>query len=164
MPSQWNGDSPVKKMWLISCQCISNLPQNCTRLECTPVKVVALFACSRVKIIRHNAIHTCDGGMPVSVEILRTRVRGRIQKFPDWPPGTRTANGTALCHLVQLYRYLVSQSSEFCRRDTLCCISTSVCYCCCCCCCWFRYRLSPETFGHTLVRFNLPTSFMGVSN
>jgi hypothetical protein len=22
---------------------------------------------------------------------------------------------------------------------------------CCCCCCWFRYRLSPETFGYTLV-------------
>jgi hypothetical protein len=21
-----------------------------------------------------------------------------IQKFPDWPPGPRTANGTALCH------------------------------------------------------------------
>jgi hypothetical protein len=20
------------------------------------------------------------------------------QKFPDWPPGARTANGTALCH------------------------------------------------------------------
>jgi len=24
--------------------------------------------------------------------------RGCIQKFADWPPGTRTANGTALCH------------------------------------------------------------------
>jgi hypothetical protein len=21
-----------------------------------------------------------------------------IQKFPDWPPGARTANGTAFCH------------------------------------------------------------------
>jgi hypothetical protein len=21
-----------------------------------------------------------------------------IQMFPDWPPGARTANGTALCH------------------------------------------------------------------
>jgi len=21
-----------------------------------------------------------------------------IQKFPDWPPGARTANGTAVCH------------------------------------------------------------------
>jgi hypothetical protein len=25
-------------------------------------------------------------------------VRGCIQRFPDWPPGARTANGTALCH------------------------------------------------------------------
>jgi hypothetical protein len=26
-------------------------------------------------------------------------VRGRTQKFPDWPPaGARTADGTALCH------------------------------------------------------------------
>jgi len=41
----------------------------------------------------------------------------------------------------------VSQSSEFCRHNPLCCFSTSntkgkhV----------FRYRLSPETFGYTLV-------------
>jgi hypothetical protein len=25
-------------------------------------------------------------------------LRWCIQKFPDWPPGARTANGTALCH------------------------------------------------------------------
>jgi hypothetical protein len=25
-------------------------------------------------------------------------IRRCIQKFPDWPPGVRTANGTALCH------------------------------------------------------------------
>jgi hypothetical protein len=24
--------------------------------------------------------------------------KGFIKKFPDWPPGARTANGTALCH------------------------------------------------------------------
>jgi len=48
---------------------------------------------------------------------------------------------------VQLYRYFVSQSSEFCRHNPLCCFSTNV-YCCC----LFRYRLSPETFGYTVVR------------
>jgi hypothetical protein len=48
---------------------------------------------------------------------------------------------------VQLYRYFVSQSSEFCRHNPLYCFLTSVC----CCCCWFRYRLSPDTFGYTLV-------------
>jgi len=50
---------------------------------------------------------------------------------------------------VQLYRYFVSQSSEFCRHNPFCCFSTSV-YCCCCCF-LIRYRLSPETFGYTLV-------------
>jgi len=48
-----------------------------------------------------------------------------------------------------LYRYFMSQSSEFCRHNPLCCFSTSV-YCFCCC--LFRYRLSSETFGYTLVR------------
>jgi hypothetical protein len=72
---------------------------------------------------------------------------GRIQKFPDWPPGARTANCTAVCHYVQLYRYFVSQSSKFYRHNTLCCFSTSV-YCCKHI---FRYRLSPETFGYTLL-------------
>jgi hypothetical protein len=71
--------------------------------------------------------------------------RGCTQKFPDWPPRARTANGTALCHYVQLYRYFVSQSSEFCRHNPLCCFSTSV-YCCKSI---FRYRLSAETFGYT---------------
>jgi hypothetical protein len=79
-------------------------------------------------------------------EILNRNVRGYIQKFPDWTPGARTANGRALCHYVKFYRYFVSQSSEFCRHNTLYCFSTSV-YCCC----LFRYRVSSETFGYTLV-------------
>jgi hypothetical protein len=54
--------------------------------------------------------------LPITVSI-----RGRIQKFPDWPPGARTANGTALYHYVQLYRCFVCQSSGFCRHNTLCC-------------------------------------------
>jgi hypothetical protein len=54
-----------------------------------------------------------------------------IQKFPDWLLGARTANCTALCHQVQLYRYFMSQSSEFCRHNPLCCFSTSV-YCSSC--------------------------------
>jgi hypothetical protein len=29
---------------------------------------------------------------------LQIEVRGCNQKFPDWPPGARTANGRALCH------------------------------------------------------------------
>jgi len=34
-------------------------------------------------------------------------IRGCIQKFPDWPPGARTANDPALCHCVQLYLYFL---------------------------------------------------------
>jgi hypothetical protein len=41
----------------------------------------------------------------------------------------------------------LSQYSEFCRHNPLCSFSTSV-YCCKRI---FRYRLSPETFGYTLV-------------
>jgi len=58
---------------------------------------------------------------------------------------------------VQLYRYFVSQSSEFCRHNPLCCFSTSntkdkrI----------FRYRLSPETFGYTLVHSPYHTSLQG---
>jgi hypothetical protein len=69
------------------------------------------------------------------------------QKFPDWPPGSRTANDTALRHSMQFYRYFVSQSSEFCHHNPLCSFLTSntkgtrT----------FRYRLNPETFGYTLV-------------
>jgi hypothetical protein len=72
------------------------------------------------------------------------KVEGSIQKFPDWPPWARTANGTVLCQYVQLYRYFVNQSNEFCRHNALCCFSTSVCICKPI----FPYRLSPETFGY----------------
>jgi len=41
----------------------------------------------------------------------------------------------------------VSHSSEFCCHNPLCCFSTSV-YCCKRI---FRYLLSPETFGYTLI-------------
>jgi hypothetical protein len=68
---------------------------------------------------------------------LCSTVQGCIHKFPDWPPGTRTANGTALCHQVQLYCYSVSLSSEFCHNH-LCCFSSVYC------CCLFHYRLDPE--------------------
>jgi hypothetical protein len=84
--------------------------------------------------------------------VPRLRMRGATRVYPnfqDWPPGARTANGRALCNQVQLYRNFMSQSSEFCRHNPLCCFSTSNTkgkrtY---------LYRLSPETFGYTLVFF-----------
>jgi hypothetical protein len=47
------------------------------------------------------------------------------------------------------YHYFVSQSSELCRHNPLCCFSTSVF----CCKHIYRYRLSLESFGYTLVCF-----------
>jgi hypothetical protein len=52
---------------------------------------------------------------------------------------------------VQLYRYFVSQSSEFCRHNPLYCFLTSktkgkrI----------FRYLLSPETFGYTFICYKV---------
>jgi len=40
----------------------------------------------------------------------KRNIRGCIQKFPDWPPGARTAHGAA-------YHYFVSQSSDFCSHN-----------------------------------------------
>jgi len=48
------------------------------------------------------------------------------------------------------YITFVSQSSEFCRHNPLCCFSSSFYLRC-----LSRYRLSPETFGYTLVYCNL---------
>jgi hypothetical protein len=42
--------------------------------------------------------------------------------------------------------YFVSQSSEFCYNNPLCCFSMSVF-----CCCLFHYQLSLETFVYALV-------------
>jgi hypothetical protein len=66
--------------------------------------------------------HRCAGTIQMKFVVVclrNLRVRGCIQKFPDWPPVARTANGAPLCHLVQLYRYFVSQYSEFCRHNSI---------------------------------------------
>jgi hypothetical protein len=96
-----------------------------------------------IGLSRRESTRACDASY-----VLYTSV---YPKFPDWPPGARAANGTALCHYTQLYRYFVSLSSEFCRHKPLCCFSKSV-YCCC----LFRLSLSPETFGYTLVPCRCP--------
>jgi hypothetical protein len=77
----------------------------------------------------------------------RRRIRGCIQKFPDWLPGAKTANDTSVCNYVQFHHGFMSQSVEFCRHNPLSYFSTSV-YCCKHI---FRYGLSPKTFGYPLV-------------
>jgi hypothetical protein len=52
-----------------------------------------------------------------------------------------------MVQLFAVYHYFMSQSSEFCHHNPLCCFSVSEC------CCLFHYQLSLETFGYTLVYF-----------
>jgi len=61
---------------------------------------------------------------------------------------------------VQSYRNFVSQSSEFCRHNPLRYFSTSVH----CCKSIFRYLLSPETFGYSLVYLEISLFLYGFSN
>jgi hypothetical protein len=42
---------------------------------------------------RNHEKEACYEVLPMGMD-----VRGCVQNFPDWPPGARTANGTALCH------------------------------------------------------------------
>jgi hypothetical protein len=98
--------------------------------------------CKETELHTHTHTHTHTHIFTMLIGIF---LWGCIQKFPDWPPGARSANGKALCHYVHFYRYSVNQSREFCRHNLLCCFSMNVCF-------WrlFRYRLSSETFEYTL--------------
>jgi len=61
-----------------------------------------------VLVFRYFIICKQDGGklsyLYIQLIILvccvqfASSVRGCIHKFPDWPPGARTANGRALCY------------------------------------------------------------------
>jgi hypothetical protein len=73
-----------------------------------------------------------------------TRVYPKVSGLAAWSENCKWYSSLPQ---VQLYRYFVSQSSEFC-------FSTSV-YCC-----LFRYRLCPETFGYTLVLYSFLISPM----
>jgi hypothetical protein len=42
--------------------------------------------------------HVCYMTRPSHPHFITIAIRGCIQKFSDWPPGARTANGTVLCH------------------------------------------------------------------
>jgi hypothetical protein len=147
------GTAPQSNVTLTEAAMQSTCSWSCTNIHSGSIKCMTITA-SRfnermLKYGRHSVVtrnitpsHVSERGKLCCNEHTRS-----IQKFPDWPPGARASNGTALCHYVQLYRCFASQSSEFCRHNTLCCFSTSV-YCCKRI---FRYRFSPETFGYSHV-------------
>jgi hypothetical protein len=62
----------------------------------------------------HTYIHTYIHTHKHAYIYIHIYKRGCVHKFRDSPPGARTANGKPLCQQVQLYRYSISQSSEFC--------------------------------------------------
>jgi hypothetical protein len=78
-----------------------------------------------------------------------TRVYQKVSGLAAWSENCRWYSSLLLNAVVSLF---VSWSSEFCRHNPLCCFSTSV-YCCTRI---FRYRLSPETSGHSLVKYDAP--------
>jgi hypothetical protein len=49
----------------------------------------------RLKVFRPKREEVGGSWRRLHKENLQTRV---YPNFPDWPPGARTANGTALCH------------------------------------------------------------------
>jgi hypothetical protein len=78
----WNSNS-----WLL------NITTKCT----SPKSIITQC---RQTVYEWNTIDTSIPGRTASYE--------GYPNFPDWPPGAKTANDTALCHYVQLYRYFVS--------------------------------------------------------
>jgi len=80
-----------------------------------------------------------------SIEVWRAR--GAIPPLHSHKTVYPKVSGLASWSENCKWYHFVSQSSEFCLQNPLCCFSTSV-YCCKRI---FRYRLSADTFGYTLV-------------
>jgi hypothetical protein len=59
----------------------------------------------------------------ISFSVYSTKVYPKVSWLDTWSENCKWYNSL---HCMQLYRYFVSQSSEFCRHNPLCCFSTSV--------------------------------------
>jgi hypothetical protein len=71
--------------------------------------------------------------------------------IPPYDGVTKSFRTGRLEQELQMVQLSATRCIEFCRHNPLCCFSTSV-YCCKRI---FRYRLSPETFGNSLIRLSL---------
>jgi hypothetical protein len=90
--------------------------------------------CRPTSVEMFSVTFTCGSSCPCS---YHTRVYPEVSELAAWSENCKWYSSLPLG---------VSQPSEFCCHNTLCCFSTTL-YCCC----LFRYRLSLETFGYTLV-------------
>jgi hypothetical protein len=98
----------------------------------------------------HEFITYPPSVFPTDLQIRKIASDGHTHTREGVFESFRTGRLERELQMVQLSAircYFVSQSSEFCRHNPLCCFLMSV-YCCCC---LFRYRFSPETFWWTLV-------------
>jgi len=107
---------PPKYRYRLGLQLLHDAKQKTSPFKSSSAETPVIFTISRqkeTKLSRNvgNVYHFETG--------VITTIRGFIQKFSDWPLGAKTANGTALCHYVQLYRYFMSQTSEFCCHNPL---------------------------------------------
>jgi hypothetical protein len=96
------------------------------------------------KILRERVNWKCSSrshGGEIN-ELLCTRVYPKVSELVAWNENCKWYSSLPLGAVI--YRYFVSQSSQFCHHNPMCCFSMSV-YC------LFCYQLSPETFGYTLV-------------
>jgi len=106
-----------------------------------------------VKRLGHEADHSPPSNTEVQSAWSYTRVYPKVSGLAAWRENYKWYSSLPLGVVVC---YFVGRCSEFCGHNPLCCFSTSV-YCCKLI---FRYRLSPETFGYTLV-FPLTPSLRG---
>jgi hypothetical protein len=87
------------------------------------------------------------------LKLLYTRVYPKVLGLATWSENCKWYSSLPIGAVVSLF---MSQSSEFYHHSPLCCFSTSVYFCKRI----FRYRLSPETFGYSLICYTK----IGVSN
>jgi hypothetical protein len=91
-----------------------------------------------------SVVHNVDE-MHMAPLICFTRAYPKVSGLAAWSENCKWYGFLPLGAVVSLF---VRQSSEFCRHNPLYCFSTSV-YCC-----LFRYRLSPEIYGYTLLCYS----------
>jgi len=72
--------------WIFSETKVNVISESLQRDTCKVVSFATLRFCTHQSIWSWNKWTRSSG------------IGGCIQKFPDWPPGARTANGTPLCH------------------------------------------------------------------
>jgi hypothetical protein len=125
----------------------TTLPSPIQRIYC----ICFLHTCSflyLLSLLSFCSDQNLTNKLQVHFGLFYRRVYPKVSRPAAWSENCKLYRSLPLGEFVSL---LCESPSEFCLHNPLCCVSRSV-YFCCCYCCSFRYRLSPKTFGYTLVR------------